>query len=270
MVFGTYQIHIPLVYNSVLYALKCGYRIIDTAVLYKNHQQIGQALQYAIENKIISSRKDVIIITKVHNKDQKLGQDAIFSSIDIACKELNLDYIDIVLLHSFIEKDTTIAAYKTLEKLMKMGKCLNIGVSNFNVDQLKIILNECQSFPILNQIETSPFCILSQVRTFCKKNNILLQAHSPLTKCKLLNDTQLQTTCKELYLSPVEILLQWSLYMNDSVIVRSINEEHIQENVNILKSTNAHNNTQHREKLLRLCQQHITCHFQTHSQYKYI
>lgn len=227
--FGTYQLKQTTAYTSTLHALKAGYRHIDTAVLYKNEQYIGQAI---IDSKI--DRSELFITTKVHINDMNKGHDEIVSAFENSLKDLQTSYVNLLLLHSpskIIEKN-----WKTLEYLYDQKKCLMIGISNFDIDSLQIIFDnkETNIYPMVNQIEISPFLKREKLVKYCKEKNIIIVAHSSLTRGNKLNNKLITNLAKKYDISPANLLIKWALDNNYVVLPRSSNPDHIIENISKL------------------------------------
>lgn len=239
--FGTYRLKDKK--TTILYikqALQLGYRTIDTAVLYENHEYIAHAIQESNIN-----RRDLFIISKIHNNDQIAGK--IRESYSGIIKYFD-GYVDLLLLHSPV-KNKFIESWKILEQLYLEKKVRYIGVSNFRIHELEQILSICQIKPFLNQIEISPFCTRKELTDFCFKNNILIQAYGSLTNTKKINDQKLQdiknciSSDLGIDLSAAQILLKWALQKNYYIIPKSTNIIHMQENLcaaDIKNFNNAH------------------------------
>jgi diketogulonate reductase-like aldo/keto reductase len=227
---GTYKLNGKLCIDIVCSGLKMGYRLIDTAVLYKNHAEIGEGIkQSGIDRKLL------FISSKIHDstqKAQKKDKDAICNSVKQILKELHITYLDQLLLHSAV-KNTYLASWKILEELKAKGFVINIGVSNFRVDELENILKHCVIKPYVNQIEVSPFCTRDRLVNFCKQNGITVQAFGSLTTGRRLNDPNLVLYAEMLNVKPAFLLLYWAIKKGYVIIPKSDNEVHLVENLNV-------------------------------------
>lgn len=214
--YGTYKRIGKECYDCVSNAILCGYRTIDTADLYKNHIEVGNAINDSIKKGIIS-RNDICIITKIHNRDQK--NNSVYEAVHRFIKELNQEYIDIILLHSPID-EFTVKSYTDLTKAKNENLIKHIGVSNFNIKNLKILLdnNYC---PYINQIELSIFCHRDELVKFCKDNSIIVQAHSCLTNGIKIHDKNDNF---------IENMIKWLLNQNIYVVIGSKNIDHMKKN----------------------------------------
>ncbi|AYV76580.1 MAG: aldo/keto reductase [Terrestrivirus sp.] len=224
---GTYKLLGDRCIDIVTQALRIGYRTIDTAVLYKNHEQIREAIKRSG-----IPRSELYISSKIHDSDQKSGK--IFESVEIILIELGITYLDQLLLHSAVE-GKYIESYKQLEKLQELGLVRNIGVSNFRIDELEILLSKIESGeikqkPFVNQFEVSPFCTRDELVTFCKNHGIKIQAYGSLTVGRKFNDERLSAICTKVKMNPCDLLLQWGLQKGYYLIPKSETEQHLKEN----------------------------------------
>ena len=224
--FGTYRLG-DKTYDSVIYSIKnAGYRHIDTAPLYKNEETVGNAIRDCGID-----RKQIFVTTKISRK--QLETNSITESIENSLKIMGLDYLDLVLLHEpidFIENwDILSEYYQTKAK----NKIRYIGVSNFNEKQLESLnkISKTYSTPYCNQIELNPFIKRDSIVSYCDKNNIKIVAHSPLAKGEKLGDPSLNKISLDKSITPAQAMLCWNLYQNNTVIPRSKNPKHIEENI---------------------------------------
>ncbi|MEG0690104.1 MAG: aldo/keto reductase [Clostridium sp.] len=223
--FGTYKVEKgSLVVDSVREALKNGYRHIDTASYYDNEEGVGQAIR---ESGI--PREDIFLVSKVWNSDQ--GYESTLKAFDMSLKKLEVEYLDLYLIHwpHPLHRETWMA----LEKLYSEGKVKAIGVSNFKVEHLKDIMENCKVKPMVNQIEFHPQLIQDDLMVFCRENNIQLEAWSPLMRGKVFEIELLKELAIKYKKSIPQIVLRWDLQMGVVTIPKSINPERIKENSNI-------------------------------------
>lgn len=214
-------------YNAVKYALEAGYRHIDTAKIYGNERSVGKAVR---ESGI--PREDIFITTKLWNADH--GYEATIDACEASLDQLGLDYIDLYLIHWPV-KELRLESWKAMEALHLEGKCRSIGVSNFMVRHLEELLENCQVVPAVNQIELSPYNYRSRldVVEFCRRSNIALEAYSPLTRGRKLNDIRLGDIAERYDKTPAQILIRWAIDHNLIVLPKSKNERRIIENSDV-------------------------------------
>jgi len=211
--------------RAVKYALKIGYRHIDTAWLYGNEIDVGRAIR---ESGI--EREEIFITSKVWNSDQ--GYQSTLAACDRSLKLLGLPYIDLYLIHWPVEgrgKDT----WKAMIQLLNEGKTRAIGVSNFEVFHLQDIFQNFDVIPSVNQVEFHPFLFQEKLLEFCKNSNIQLEAYSPLTRGQKLNHHILVGLAKKYGKSSAQILIRWNLQHGLVVIPKSIHENRIRENIQV-------------------------------------
>jgi len=223
---GTYQLLGDDAYNAVVYAIKENYNHIDTAKLYKNEMFIGQAL-----TDLPVSRSDLFITTKVLNKDQMKGYDRVLSAFEKSLSDLKTDYVDLLLLHAPII-DKLDSSWKALEYLYTHGKCKVIGVSNFEIEDLEHF-NKYTILPAVNQIELSPFYTREKLVNYCREKEIIIEAHTSLTRGQKLDNPVVVDMAKKYSISPAQVMLKWAR-QNDYIIVpRSCIQSEIKENINL-------------------------------------
>ena len=208
--------------RAVRYALKIGYRQIDTAELYGNEKDVGRALR---ESGI--RREDVFITTKVWNSHQ--GYDSTLYACEGSLGRLGLSYVDLYLIHWPVQGlgDET---WRAMIKLLHQGKTRAIGVSNYSIRELNELLEKSDIVPAVNQVEFHPFLYQEDLLRFCKNNNIQLEAYSPLTRGKRLNHPKILELAKKYNKTLAQVLIRWSLQHNVIVIPKSIHEARIKEN----------------------------------------
>lgn len=209
-------------------AIEVGYRHIDTASAYKNELEIGYAIKKSNVN-----REELFITSKVW-KDS-MGYENTLKSFDTTLKNLNVQYVDLFLIHWPKNNDDklNIETWKALEKIYKEGKAKNIGVSNFLKQHLEIILNNCNIIPTVNQIEFHPGLIRKETIDFCKENNIVLEAWAPLGKGKMLNSETLINIAKKYNKSVAQLCLKWCLQNEVIPLPKSEKEERMRQNLEL-------------------------------------
>lgn len=210
--------------NSVKAAIKAGYRSIDTAAIYKNEEGVGKAIK---ESGV--PREELFITTKVWNSDQ--GYESTLAAFEESRRKLGVEYFDLYLIHWPVVGKYT-ETWKVLEKLYSDGLVRAIGVSNFKIHHLEDILADCQVKPMLNQVEYHPLLTQDELLTFCKKNEIQLEAWSPLMQGNL-DIPLLHELGKKYGKSPAQIVLRWDLQNGVVTIPKSITESRIIENSNV-------------------------------------
>jgi diketogulonate reductase-like aldo/keto reductase len=211
--------------QAVLDALEIGYRLLDTATLYNNEKEVGNAVRQSG-----IPRSEIFVTTKVPNPQQ--GYDSTLRAFDASMQALNIDYIDLYLVHWPIKgkrKDTWMA----LEKLFIDKRVRTIGVANYLMPFLKELESYRLIVPAVNQIEFSPWLFLKKEFQYCKEHNIQLQSYSPLTRGKKFNDKRLIDLSKKYDKTPAQMILRWNIEHFISTIPKSSNKKRLQENFDI-------------------------------------
>jgi methylglyoxal/glyoxal reductase len=213
------------VIQAVQTAIEVGYRSIDTASLYNNERGVGQGVR---ESGI--PREEIFITSKVWNDQQ--GYESTLKAFDQSLERLGLDYLDLYLVHWPVSgkyKET----YRALEKLYADGKVRAIGVSNFHVHHLEELLKDCNVKPVINQVEYHPHLTQEDLKRFCEKEEIQLEAWSPLKRGRLLTESTLVEIGQKYGKSPAQVILRWDIQNNVITIPKSTSAERIKENANI-------------------------------------
>ena len=223
---GTYSLLNDECYNSILFALQNGVRLIDTAYIYRNEEEVGRAVR---DSKV--DRKDIFIITKLYPNQYSDAENA----INEALKKLDVEYIDMMLLHHPSGND--VEAYKTMEKAVKEGKIRSIGLSNWYIKELKEFLPKITIMPALVQNEIHPYYQDTDIIEYIQSLGIAVQGWYPLGgrghQRELLNDKVLKDIAQKYNKSAAQIILRWNLQREVIVIPGSSNREHIIENTEI-------------------------------------
>lgn len=213
------------VVDSVKYAIKAGYKSIDTAKIYENEEGVGQGIK---ESGV--SREELFVTSKVWNADQ--GYDTTIQAFETSLNKLGLEYLDLYLIHWPVEgkyKDT----WKALEKLYKDGKIRAIGVSNFQVHHLEDLIADAEVKPMVNQIEFHPLLTQTEVREYCKKQEIQVEAWSPLAQGELLDNEVLTQIAEKHGKSTAQVILRWDLQNEVVTIPKSTKEHRIIQNADV-------------------------------------
>jgi diketogulonate reductase-like aldo/keto reductase len=219
----------PELVNAVKFAIKHGYRSIDTASIYGNEESVGQAILEGIKETEIS-RKELFVTSKVWNAD--LGYESTITAYETSLKKLGLDYLDLYLIHWPVEGKYK-EAWRALETLYKEGKVKAIGVSNFQIHHLEELMSEAEIKPIVNQVEYHPRLTQKKLQAFCQEQGIQLEAWSPLMQGQLLDNPDLLEIAKKYNKSIAQIILRWDLQNGVVTIPKSTKEHRIAENSNV-------------------------------------
>ncbi len=208
--------------RAVTTALRIGYRHIDTARIYGNEADVGAAIK---DSGI--PRDQIFVTTKLWNDDQ--GYDTALRAFDASAKRLGLDYIDLYLLHWPVP-GKRLDSWRALEKLHDDKRARAIGVSNFMVRHLDELLASARHKPHANQIELTPFLQRRDTVALCKREGIVIEAYSPLTRGKRLGHPVVKAIASESGRSPAQVLLRWGAQHGFIVLPKSVREDRIREN----------------------------------------
>lgn len=224
--FGVYQVSKEDCKNSVLTAIKYGYRHIDTAQSYFNEEQVGDAI---VECEL--DRKELFITTKVWIDNY--GEGKTYSSVIESLRKLKTEYIDLILLHQPF--GDYYGAYRDLEKLYQEGKVKAIGVSNFYPDRLVDLCMFANIKPMVNQIEVNVFHQRNEDVIWADKYGVLLEAWAPFAEGRnnMFHNETLVKIAQKHEKSVAQVILRWLYQRNIVSLAKSIHEERIKENNDI-------------------------------------
>ncbi|WP_113922189.1 aldo/keto reductase [Cognataquiflexum aquatile] len=255
---GTWKSKPGEVYQAVLWAIEAGYRHIDCAAIYDNEKEVGNALDKAFKDGLVK-REDLFITSKLWNSNHRL--DDVVPALKKTLKDLQLDYLDLYLIHwpvsfkkgvSFAQTreefytygDVPLAqTWEGMEEAKNLGLTKHIGVSNFNISKLQEIINSGTIAPEMLQVELHPFLPQNKLVNFCKEKGILLTAYSPLgsgdraASSKKANEPSLleNETVKELAskhgVTAAQVLVSYSVHRDIAVIPKSVNQDRISQNL---------------------------------------
>lgn len=216
--------------NAVEWALEAGYRHIDTAMIYGNETSVGKAVK-----KSGIPRDSLFITTKLWNED--IRKERVEQAFEKSLENLGLNYIDLYLIHwpaQGFEK-----AWKVMEELYNKGKIKAVGVSNFQIHHLKELEKVSLLKPMVNQIESNPVFNNQDLINYCKNENILVEAWSPLggTGTTILGLPELESLGKKYSKSPAQIVIKWHLQRGLVPLPKSVHRERIFSNIDVYDFT---------------------------------
>ncbi len=222
-------------------AVDVGYRLIDTASIYRNEEQVGEGIRSSG-----AAREDIFVTSKLWPTDY--GYDQTLRAFDVSLRKLRFDFLDLYLLHWPVPSDfeTTIDSYKAAMKLMGEGRIRAIGVCNFNSDHLEKLIERTGHTPAVNQVELHPFFNQPELRKADERRGIITQAWSPIggvnrygakaaseeARDPLTHPTVVQLAGKY-GKTPAQIVLRWQIQLGMSPIPKSVRRERIAENIDI-------------------------------------
>jgi 2,5-diketo-D-gluconate reductase A len=208
--------------DAVCRALDAGYRLIDTSGDYLTQPGIGKAIA-ASE----APRDSLYVVTKVEEDDD--GYAATRKNL----AELKLDYVDLVLIHRPPKRGAGEEIWTGLIRARDEGLTRDIGVSSYRVAQIEELARNTGEMPAVNQIEWSPFGHSLDMLSFCRANEILIQAWSPLTRGKRLDDPRLSEIARQHGKSAAQVILRWNLQHGVVPLPKAMRAEHQHENLHL-------------------------------------
>ena len=224
---GTFLLSPDEAEASVLSALQCGYRLIDTANAYVNEKAVGRAIK-----KSGVDRKDIFLETKLWPSFYEQAD-----AVDKTLERLGTDYIDLLLIHQ--PAGNYIAGYQLMEKAYKEGKVKAIGLSNFTPKQIQEILDVCEVKPAVLQTEVHPYSQEKELKAFLSDEGIVIQAWYPLGHGDkaLIQEPLFAQLGKKYGKSNAQIILRWHIQSGNIVIPGSKNPDHIKDNFDLFDFT---------------------------------
>lgn len=230
--FGVFQIPDLKECEEVVYnAIKTGYRLLDTAAAYGNEEAVGKGIDRAIADGF-TTREELFITTKVWVTDMK-SEEAAYEAVKTSLKKLNMDYVDLILLHQ--PMSDYFAAYRGITKAYKEGLTKAIGVANFYPAILTNLCETVDVIPAVNQIELHPYFAQEAALENMKAYGIVPQAWGPLAEGKhgIFTDPVLTEIGKKYHKSAAQVALKWNVQRGVSIIPKSVHVERMLENIDI-------------------------------------
>ena len=229
---GTFRLSDEQAENSVYWALKDGYRLIDTARIYGNEVGVGRGIQRAIDEGFVT-REEIFVTTKMWTDDYDDGDSAIENSLN----RLGLDYIDLMILHHSAP-GSDVEAYQAMERAVEDGKLKSIGLSNYYTpEDFDRLVEATTIVPVLLQNETHPYHQSMEMKEHLKKYGTVMESWFPLggrgNTQTLFNDETIVSIAEAHGKTSAQIILRWHLQAGNIAIPGSSNEDHIQENYEI-------------------------------------
>ncbi|CAG2107018.1 unnamed protein product [Medioppia subpectinata] len=234
-------------------AIKSGYRYIDSAYFYNIEKAVGYALRYAFRHRIVK-REDMFVATKVWNNYH--SRDRVVFGLNKSLNDLGLKYVDLAIIHwptGFEDADNVFPMYWNMSNIprvwrknafvetwegmvdaQRQGMAKAIGVSNFNIDQLQVLMDSSRVKPAVNQVECNPYYNQKEMLEFCKRNGIVMTAYSPLRQgYDLLDDPQLRRIGRRHNKTAAQVALRWNTQRGVAVIPKSERRRRMRENIDI-------------------------------------
>ncbi|GAA4681683.1 aldo/keto reductase [Frondihabitans cladoniiphilus] len=225
--FGVYQIPPAETKNATLAALEVGYRHIDTAEMYGNEKEVGEAIR---ESGI--PREEIFVTSKLNNGFH--DPEAAARAFDGTLEALGFDYLDLFLIHWPLPKvGNYVDTWKALEEIYRSGRSRSIGVSNFTPHYLRRLAAEATVVPAVNQIEVHPYLTQEEARAYGAEYGIATEAWSPIAQGKVLDDPTLVRIAEKVGKTPAQVTLRWHIQRGDIVFPKSVTRSRVEENFDL-------------------------------------
>jgi 2,5-diketo-D-gluconate reductase A len=222
--FGVFQIKPAETKAATLAALEVGYRHIDTAEMYRNEKEVGEAVR---ESGL--DRAEIFVTSKLNNSFH--ARDAALRAFDGTLDSLGFDYLDLFLIHWPLPTVSDyVDTWKAMEEISASGRVKAIGVSNFNPDHLQRLFDATGTVPAVNQIEVHPYLVQDDVRAFDSDHGIATEAWSPIAQGKVLDDPIIVGIANRVGKTPAQVTLRWHIQRGDIVFPKSVTRARVEEN----------------------------------------
>ncbi len=224
--FGTYQIEPADAVQTVTTALEIGYRHIDTAQMYENEAEVGEAVEHL--------RSEVFLTSKLNNGFHR--PDDARRAFDETLRKLRTDRVDLFLIHWPLPTEYDgdyVSTWRTLGEFVADGRATAIGVSNFQVAHLQRLAEETGLLPAVNQIEVHPYFGNEEVRAYGREHGIVTEAWSPIAQGAVLDDPAVLQIASDVERTPAQVVLRWHVQRGDVVFPKSSTPSRMQENFDL-------------------------------------
>jgi 2,5-diketo-D-gluconate reductase A len=218
---GTWELTVRTV-DTLCSALELGFRMIDTAPDYHTQRGTGDAIRACG-----FEREAVFLVTKIAPHED--GHAAIRKSL----AQLRLDYVDLALIHASPEHGVGETAWQGLRRAKREGLVRDIGVSSYSIEAIEELVYRTGEMPAVNQVEWSPFGHSPRMLDFCRENEIIIQAWSPLTRGRRLGDAKLGPMAARYGKTPAQLMLRWNLQLGVAPLPKANHVQHQRENLNL-------------------------------------
>ena len=224
--FGVYQIKPEDTVEAVTRALESGYRDIDTAEMYGNEKEVGEAIRASGLD-----RGDVFVTSKLNNSFHEPGDAR--QAFETTLSDLGLDYVDLFLIHwplPTVYNGDYVSTWKVLEEFHRDGRSRSIGVSNFQIEHLERLAAETDTVPAVNQIEVHPYFANDTVRGYGQEHGIATEAWSPIAQGAVLDDPTIARIAEKVGKSTAQVVLRWHIQRGDIIFPKSVTPSRMKEN----------------------------------------
>ena len=222
--FGVYQITRDDTRQATLDALEVGYRHIDTAEMYGNEKEVGEAVSASG-----LARSEVFVTSKLNNGFH--ARDAALRAFDGTLDALGFDYLDLFLIHWPLPSiGDFVDTWRAMQEISESGRVKAIGVSNFQEKHLQRLFDETSIVPAVNQIEVHPYLVQDTLRAFNAAHGIMTEAWSPIAQGTVLGDEVIVSIAEKVDKTPAQVTLRWHIQRGDIVFPKSVTRSRVEEN----------------------------------------
>ena len=224
--FGVFLIEPNDTSEAVEEALEIGYRHIDTAEMYGNEKEVGEAIRASGLD-----RGEVFVTSKLSNAFHE--PDDARRAFEGTLSELGFDYVDLFLIHwplPTLYDGDFLSTWKSLEEFHSDGRARSIGVSNFQIEHLEQLAAETDTVPAVNQIEVHPYLTNDAVRSYGREHGIATEAWSPIARGAVLDDSTITEIAEKVGKTPAQVVLRWHIQRSDIVFPKSVTPSRMKEN----------------------------------------
>ncbi len=227
--FGVFQIDPSETASAVTTALEAGYRHIDTAEMYGNEKQVGEAVAASS-----LERDDVFLTSKLNNGFHR--PDDARRAFEATLADLGTDHVDLFLIHWPLPTrydGDFVSTWKVLEEFQRDGRARSIGVSNFQVAHLERLATEADVVPAVNQVEVHPYFANDAVRAYGREHGIATEAWSPIAQGAVLDDVTIAGIAERVGRTPAQVVLRWHIQRGDIIFPKSVTPERVRANIEL-------------------------------------
>jgi 2,5-diketo-D-gluconate reductase A len=227
--FGVFLIEPKDTSEAAEEALRIGYRHIDTAEMYGNEKEVGEAIRASGLD-----RGDVFVTSKLSNAFHE--PDDARRAFDRTLSDLGFDYVDLFLIHwplPTLYDGDFVSTWKTLEEFHSDGRARSIGVSNFQIEHLERLAADTGTVPAVNQIEVHPYLTNEAVRSYGREHGIATEAWSPIARGAVLDDPTITGIAERVGKTPAQVVLRWHIQRSDIVFPKSVTPSRMKENFEV-------------------------------------
>jgi 2,5-diketo-D-gluconate reductase A len=224
--FGVFQIEPENTVEAVTRALEVGYRHIDTAEMYGNEREVGEAVRASGLD-----RGELFVTSKLNNGAHR--PDDARRAFDRTLSELGFDHVDLFLIHwplPTLYDGDYVSTWRALEEFKADGRARSIGVSNFQPDHLERLAADTEVVPAVNQIELHPYFQNRDVSAYGEEHGIATESWSPIAQGDVLDDADVEAIAERLGRTPAQVVLRWHIQHGYIVFPKSVTAERIREN----------------------------------------